>query len=203
MTRLGASLQAVLARLTGSPLFWGAFVFTLFALPLGRSLARTLPTAPVIYGAVEPFELGDQYGHRVGTTQLTNRVWVVTFLGTDASPETAAQIEVVRTIIHRTKNLGAAFRMVTLASDGARDTEGARRAIVEEYCSSAQLWSFLGGTDDELAKAKHGLLAAVGSGPEDQLFLIDTHGRIRGLYGTDKASLDHLMDDVGYVANLP
>src|SRR5215472_8949224 len=190
--RFGQRLQASIARLTGRPLFWALFVFVLFALPLGRSLARTLPPAPPVVGQVEPFELVDQYGRITGTEQLKNHLWVVTHLATAASPAQAAQVEVVRNIIHRARNLGNAFQMVTLAEDADRDDEAARRALVEHYCSSAKLWSYLGGPGPALDRANHELVATFGVAPSDALLLVDGRGRIRGVYASDKPSIDRL-----------
>ncbi len=197
-----AALQAGLARLVGRPLFWVIFVFALFALPIGRSLARTLPPAPPVLGEVQPFELDDQDGHRMGSEHLKNHVWVATFLRSDAGADDAG-VKTARDVLHRARNLGDAFRMVTFAADATQDSESARHALVQKYCSSAKLWTYLGGTPAEVDRASHALLASVGAGPSNQLLLVDGRGRIRGLYGSDKASIDHLMDDVGYVVNLP
>ena len=196
-------LQASLARLTGRRLFWALFVGILFALPITRSLARTLPPAPLVMGEVEPFELTDQYGHLTGTEQLRNHLWVVTHLGTAASPAQAAQVEVVRNVIHRARNLGNAFRMVTVAEDAGRDDEAARKALVERHCSSAQLWTYLGGTGPAVNRANRELVATLGVIPDDALMLVDGRGRIRGVYPTDKPSIDRLMQDLSFIANLP
>src|SRR5271155_1254067 len=117
--RFGDATQKVLARLTGSRLFWVVFVGVLFALPIGRSLARTLPPAPPVLGEVRPFELEDQYGQIVGTQQLVGHVWVVAQLPPEGAIPHDAAIETVRTVIHRTKNLGPLFHMVTLPEDEA------------------------------------------------------------------------------------
>jgi len=201
--KFGQRLQARLERLVGRRLFWGLFVAVLFALPITRSLARTLPPAPAVLGEVEPFELSDQYGHVTGTEQLKNHLWVVTHLGTATSAAQTAQIEVVRNVIHRARNLGDAFRMVTVAEDAGRDDEGARRALVEKYCSSAKLWTYLGGTGPALNRANRELVATLGVIPDDALMLVDARGQIRGVYLTDKPSIDRLMQDMSFIANLP
>src|ERR1700722_15161825 len=140
--RLGSVLQARLAKLTGSRLFWATFVGVLFALPLGRSLARSLPPAPPILGQVKPFELQDQYGRSYGEEELRGHVWVIAWLPPEGPPETAKShaqaVETVRTIIHRAKNLGTPFHMVTLPLDGEATvaaepvpSQAERRALVE------------------------------------------------------------------------
>lgn len=229
--RLGSVLQARLAKLTGSRLFWATFVGVLFALPLGRSLARSLPPAPPILGQVKPFELMDQYGRSYGEEELRGHVWVIAWLPPEGPPETAKShaqaVETVRTIIHRAKNLGTTFHMVTLPLDarlesgepgasGAGDnsvvgellpSQAERRALVETYCSSSQLWSYLGGSAEEVPRARHAMLDSLGvfasSAPPHDLVLVDGKGRIRGVYGVDRPSIDRLMQDTGYIANLP
>jgi cytochrome oxidase Cu insertion factor (SCO1/SenC/PrrC family) len=206
--RIGRALQERLAKLTGSRVFWVAFIGILFALPLGRSLARTLPPAPPLLGDIQPFELSDQYGNHMGSEQLRSQVWVAAILPPEGDPANAKAVDTVRHIIHRTKNLGSMFHMVTLPSDAARTSVEDRKALVEKHCSSSQLWSYLGGTESEVAQAESRILASLGAGPgphmlDGQLFLIDARGRIRGIYGSDAPSLDRLMQDTGYVANLP
>jgi cytochrome oxidase Cu insertion factor (SCO1/SenC/PrrC family) len=200
----GQWLQASVARLVGSRLFWALFVGVLFAFPIGRSLARSLPPAPPVLGEVGRFTLTDQYGNAIGSAELVGHLWVATLLPSEAaSPEQAAAVETMRTLIHRTKNLGPTFRMITIAADPVRDSQARRRELVEKYCSSSQLWSFLGGSEEEVGAAKRAITQAVGSGPADSLYLVDMHGRLRGVYGRDKSSLDRLMQDISYVANLP
>jgi hypothetical protein len=207
--RLGDVTQAVLARLTGSRLFWVVFVGVLFALPIGRSLARTLPPAPPVLGEVRPFELQDQYGHVVGSQQLVGHVWVVAQLPPEGAITHDMAVETIRTVIHRTKNLGTLFHMVTLPEDDAAvASDDDRRALVEKYCSSSQLWSFLGGSTQAVVRAKHALydsveLGGVGTGGAVGLLLVDRRGAIRGAYGTDPSSIDRLMTDTSYIANLP
>jgi cytochrome oxidase Cu insertion factor (SCO1/SenC/PrrC family) len=179
------------------------FLGVLFALPIGRSLARALPAAPPLLGQVEPFELTDQYDHVVGTEQLRGRLWVVAFLPPAGDPAYAGTVETVRNVIHRTKNLGAMFHMITLPTDPEHATEAERRTLVEKYCSSSMLWSYLGGTPEQVERAKNAILSSLGAGPSDQLLLVDSRGGIRGVYATDKPSVDRLMQDTSYVANLP
>ena len=183
------------------------FVGVLFALPLGRSFAQKLPDAPPLLGEVAPFSLHDQYGHVLGSDQLKNHIWVAAFLPPEGAPNHAAAVETVRNVIHRTKNLGAMFHMITLPTDAVGESAGVseadRRTLVEKYCSSSELWSYLGGTPEEIDRATHAMLASLGSGPPDQLILVDVRGGIRGVYTPDKPSVDRLMQDTGYVANLP
>lgn len=194
--------QGSVARLVGSRVFWVLFVGILFALPLGRSLARTLPPAPPVLGLTQPFELLDQYGHSVTTPQLRGKVWVLAF--TSAAEHTGVSIEDQRTVVYRVRNLGTAFRMITITTTPDEDTQALRKSAIEKHASSSQLWAFLGGSDAEVEKATGALLSsASGAATSGQLLLVDPQGRIRGVYATDKPSIDHLMQDISYVANIP
>jgi cytochrome oxidase Cu insertion factor (SCO1/SenC/PrrC family) len=198
-------IQPAIAALVGRPVFWVAFVAILFALPLGRSLARTLPPAPPVLAQIQPFELEDQYGHRLGTDEMRYQTWVISFAAADDGPATIEQMKHLRTIVYRTRNLGSTFHMVTLPLDAKNDSQDARRKAVEVHCSSPRLWAFLGGPAEKVEKATRAVLAPLGldEPPADQLILVDGSGRMRGLYRTDKPSIDRLMQDVGYVVNLP
>jgi cytochrome oxidase Cu insertion factor (SCO1/SenC/PrrC family) len=198
----GRRLQASVAKLTGSRLFWVLLMCTLFGLPLGRSLARTLPPSPPTIGQVEPFELEDQYGHSVTTTALRGRVWAVAFMSTSA--HTGVSMEVQRSIVYRTRNLGSAFRLVSITTTPNLDTEAVRKEAIEHHVSSAQPWAFLGGQRPQVERAIAAVMAPhTPAEAPDQVFLIDQHLRIRGIYTTDKGGLDRLMQDISYVTNFP
>lgn len=198
----GRRLQGSVAKLTGSRLFWVLLMCTLFGLPLGRSLARTLPPSPPTLGQVEPFELEDQYGHAVSLSKLRGKMWVLAF--TSASAQSGVPFDVQRTVVYRTRNLGAAFRMITMTTTPDEDNREVRKATVEKHSSSAELWAFLGGARTEVERATAAAIAPLSATQAgEQLFLIDRKGQIRGMYPPTKPGLDRLMQDLSYVANFP
>jgi cytochrome oxidase Cu insertion factor (SCO1/SenC/PrrC family) len=198
----GQRLHASVAKLVGSRLFWVLFIGTLFGLPLGRSLARTLPPAPPILGQIEPFELEDQYGNTVTEASLRGQMWVLAF--TSASGHGGISFDEQRDVVYRTRNLGSAFRMVTVTTAPEDDTREVRRAAVEKHSSSSQLWAFLGGSRLNVERATAAAIAPLSATQAgEQLFLFDRKGRLRGVYSPDKIGLDHLMQDLSYVANFP
>jgi protein SCO1/2 len=200
--RFGARLQAGVAKLVGSRLFWVFFTLTLFGLPFGRSLARSLPPSPPALGQVEPFELEDQYGHTVTDAKLRGQMWVLAF--TSASAGTGVSFDEQRTIVYRTRNLGSAFRMITITMTPDEDTRDVRRAAVEKHSSSADLWAFLGGSRVSVERAAAAVVAPLSATQlGEQLFLVDRKGQIRGVYAPNKLGIDHLMQDLSYVANFP
>ena len=198
----GRRLQATVAKLVGSRLFWLLFVGTLFGLPLGRSLARTLPASPPVLGQVEPFDLEDQYGYSVSDVSLRGKMWVLAF--TSASEHTGISFDDQRSVVYRTRNLGSAFRMITVTTSPEGDTRDVRRAAVEKHASSSQLWAFLGGQPVQVERATAAAIAPLSATQAgEQLFLFDRQGRLRGVYSPDKLGIDHLMQDLSYVANFP
>jgi protein SCO1/2 len=199
---IGSRLQRGVARLVGSRLFWIFFTLTLFSLPLGRSLARSLPASPPTLGHVESFSLEDQYGHTVTDQALLGRMWVLAF--TSATGRSGMSFDDQRTVVYRTRNLGAAFRMITITTTPDTDTRDVRRAAVEKHSSSADLWAFLGGPRAAVERATAAAIAPMSTTEADaNLFLVDRKGQIRGVYSPDKSGLDHLMTDLSYVANFP
>jgi cytochrome oxidase Cu insertion factor (SCO1/SenC/PrrC family) len=195
-------LQSGVAKLVGSRVFWVLFVGTLFALPLGRSLARTLPDAPPMLGEVEPFELQDQYGHAVTMPQLRGKVWALAFMS--ASAQSGVPIEAQRSIVYRTRNLGGAFRLVTITTTPDDDTEAVRKETMERYLQTSAPWAFLGGPRAQVERASAAILAPHAPAEMgDRILLVDQHLRLRGTYSSDRAGLDRLMQDIGYVTNFP
>jgi protein SCO1 len=210
---LGARLQSGVAKLVGSRVFWILFTLTLFGLPFGRSLARSLPPAPPALGQVESFELEDQYGRAVSDTKLRGQMWVLAFTSASAQlrsapasggPPAGISFEDQRSIVYRTRNLGSAFRMITVTTTPDEDTREVRRVAVEKHSSSADLWAFLGGERFQVERAAAAVVGPLSSSQIDQqLFLIDRKGQIRGVYAPNKIGIDHLMQDLSYVANFP
>jgi cytochrome oxidase Cu insertion factor (SCO1/SenC/PrrC family) len=198
----GRRLQAGVAKLTGSRLFWLIFTLTLFGVPLGRSLARSLPPSPPTLGHVEAFELEDQYGHKVTDASLRGQMWVLAF--TSASAHSGISMEDQRNIVYRTRNLGTAFRMITITTTPDEDTREVRKEAVEKHSSSADLWAFLGGTRPVVERATAAAIAPLsGKEADEGLFLFDRKGQIRGIYSPDKLGIDRLMQDLSYIANFP
>jgi protein SCO1 len=198
----GPRLQSAVAKLVGSRLFWVLFVGTLFGLPLGRSLARTLPPSPPELGRIESFELEDQYGHSVSDAKLRGQMWVLAF--TSASKHSGVPFEDQRSIVYRSRNLGGAFRMITITTTPEEDTREVRKEAVEKHSSSATLWAFLGGSRAAVDRAAAAIAAPLSASQLGQeLFLVDRKGVIRGVYAPDKIGIDHLMQDLSYVANFP
>ena len=141
----------------------------------------------------------------MGTEELQLQTWVVSFAPADGSPQMAEELAALRTIVYRTRNLGSTFHMVTLPTDPARASQEDRKAALEKHCSSSRLWAFLGGGREKVERAERAVLGPLrlDAPPADQVFLVDGRGRIRGMYGIDKPSIDRLMQDVGYVSNIP
>jgi protein SCO1 len=198
----GRRLQASVARLVGSRVFWVLFVGTLFLVPLGRSIARTLPPSPPTLGHVEPFELWDQYGHSVTDDKLRGKMWVLAF--TSETEHSGISLEDQRSIVYRTRNLGSAFRMITMTTTPDLDTLAVRKAAVEKHSSSAEFWAFVGGPRPDVERATAAVIAPLtATQAGSQLFLIDRKGGLRGVYSPDKIGIDRLMQDLSYVANFP
>jgi len=198
----GRRLQASVSKLTGSRLFWAILMCTLFGLPLGRSLARTLPPSPPTIGQVDSFALEDQYGHEVSLAKLRGKMWVLAF--TSASAESGISFDTQRSVVYRTRNLGSAFRMITMTTTPDEDTREVRKAAVEKHSSSAELWAFLGGPRAQVERATAAAIAPLSATQAgDQLYLVDRKGQIRGMYPPTKPGIDRLMQDLSYVANFP
>ncbi len=202
---LGARIQARAAALAGSPLFWILFVAGMLTWPILRSIQaeRALPQNRPIIGRVRDFALVDQNGDPFGG-ELRGRVWVVNFTAIQCEPMCAqARRMMVKMseVQHRTRNLGDAFRLVTLTVDPARDTPERMTEYSRKYRASKRTWRFVSGP----APAVRNVLEDFGvveRAPQTRFVLVDTAMQIRGFYDiADEQAFNLLLRDIGLLIN--
>jgi protein SCO1 len=219
-------VQRTASALLGRRGFWALFVLVAFSWPVTRVIRKTLPPALPVLGAIEPFELVDQGGRPFGTANLDGRVWLASAL-TTSSPAAIVLVKEVGKIQHRVRNLGTAFRLVTVGLDAEDDTQERLLDFSSQHRVSPRMWSFLSGDAAALrrAHAALGLELAGGPGGEPSLArrqgaraapspsfaalegplsvaLVDTKMRVRGKYDlADPEAIDTLLYHVGLLIN--
>lgn len=202
----GARLQAVAAALAGRPLFWIFLVAILFAWPIVRAIhaERALPQKRPVVGHVRDFVLTDQNGERFGAGELRGRVWVASFTVIQCAPmcaQASRMMTKASEIQHRTRNMGDAFRLVTLTADPERDTPARMSDYSTAYRASRRTWRFVSGEPDQVRS----LLVDFGVAertPQTRFVLVDSAMQIRGLYDlADDEAMNLLLRDVGLLLN--
>jgi protein SCO1 len=204
----GARLQALAAALAGRPLFWILSVAILFAWPIVRSIQaeRALPRRHPVVGHVRDFGLTDQNGDHFGPGELRGRVWVATFTAIQCAPmcaQTSRMMKLASEIQHRTRNVGDAFRLVTLTADPERDTPARMSDYSTSFRASRRTWRFVSGPPGQVRSLLEDFRVAERT-PQTRVVLIDPAMQIRGFYDlADDEALDLLLRDIGLLINLP
>jgi protein SCO1 len=202
----GARLQALAAALAGRPLFWILSVAVLFAWPIVGAIQadRALPQKRPVVGRVRDFVLTDQNGDRFGAGELRGRVWIASFTAIECAPmcaQTSRMMKKASEIQHRTRNMGDAFRLVTLTADPERDTPARMSHYSTAYRVSRRTWRFVSGPPDQVRSLLEDFQVAERT-PQTRFVLVDPAMQIRGFYDlADDEALNLLLRDIGLLIN--
>ena len=220
------ALQRAVAGLLGRRLFWALFLLVAFSWPISRVIHRALPPKLPVLGTIAAFTLVDQEGRAFGTAELEGRVWVASAVRT-SSPAAADLVKELGKIQHRVRNLGPAFRLVTIGVDPAGDTPERMMDFTSHHRVSPRIWSFLSGEPATLRRAQAALGLELGApespgepvsnaprrgvtpaspsnGAEGPLAVavVDAKMRVRGRYDlADPSAIDTLLYHVGLLIN--
>jgi protein SCO1 len=212
--RLGDRVQELVSGLVARPRFWLALLALPAAWPLIWSLKTPVPPRLPVLATLPAFQLTDQMGHAFGSKELEGRAWVASFIFTRCATICPTITAKMTRIQDRTRNLGAAFHLVSFSVDPEFDTPERLEAYARAHRASPRLWSFLTGPDAEVKEAVvGGLKIAVGrersaDGRFDGIFhgshlvLVDQRGRVRGYYDSDGDEVvERVVRDAGLLAN--
>ena len=166
---------------------------------------KTSTGADTIYHTIGNFEFTNQYGEKVNRETVRGKIYVADFF--------FATCQSICPVMSRhMKEVQAAFAaddsvlMLSHTVNPMHDTVEVLRAYGESYGAIKGKWHLLTGSKKEIyAMAKNDYLvnAIEDDGSEEGflhselMLLIDTQGRIRGMYdGTDKAQVANLINDI-------
>jgi protein SCO1/2 len=205
------SRPGTLGRLLSRPVVWVVAVVLLFVLPLASSLARELPKPPPKLLQLPSFQLTSEKNTAFGSEDLRGKVWVASFVFTSCPSVCPALMERLQKVQHRSRNAGAAVRLVTFTVDPETDTPERLAAYARRFKASPYRWTFLTGDLGVIEKTVvKGFKLAMGRDAENlfQIFhserfvLVDGDGFIRGYYEATDEGIDKLMSDMSLVLNL-
>lgn len=204
----GARAQVAVAGLTAAVLaLLGGFVVWRATRPL------PLP----VYWLAPEFALVDQEGDTVRRADLSEKVWLASFIFThctDFCPRVTQEMARLRDSLRTQGLLGRTVRLVSFSVDPARDTPNVLRAYAANFgASPASEWAFLMGTPPEpvlrmIEEGFHLTAPVMPAGPADtvsgyqmmhslRVALIDQQGRVRGTYqATEFEAMEALRADL-------
>jgi protein SCO1/2 len=210
-----ARVQQVLARWTGSPIFWISFIAVLFAYPITVSLRREVPKAPPVMFSLPEFALTDHLGKPFGSKELEGHVWVANFIFTSCPTRCPELTETMAKVQKRMRHMGEA----------ERETPEKLNEYAQKHRVNPRRWRFLTGDLTSVKEAvEKGFKMPMDPAPVDpasrsrgesedgqtlfdithgtRFVLVDQHNRVRGLYETDQQSIDQMVQDLAAIVNL-
>lgn len=175
--------------------FWPLFIAVLFSFPLIKGLGARLPDAPPgVDNAPMHFELPDDQGRVVSRADLAGHLLVITELAYLNVAQHDEPLKRLRELRKRLRGLGSTVVFVVMAH-GATPDELA--AFVDEHTARKPQNVWLVDEDRAVFTA----LCRDARAPSARMLLLDSHGRLRALYGEDPAELDTLVTTAGILAN--
>jgi len=202
-----------LVRWVGNPWFWVAFIFLSMTVHISRAVLTGLPKPLPVLGHVPDFKLLDQHNQHFSAEELRGKVWVANFIFTRCPTICPLTTQKMASVMHRTRNLGPGFQLVSLSVDPEHDQPHVLQSFAQKYRASPRMWTFLTGEREALRSLLvDGMkVHMTNDGPTDDLMsighsghfvLIDGKMQIRGYYDSNEAGvLDRLVRDAGLLAN--
>lgn len=209
--------QGWLGRLVGSPWAWVTFFSLLFGYHIGRAVlfAENPPEPPKVYYQVPSFSLTDQFGNAFGSDDLRGKIWVANFIFTHCPTRCEQLTEGMAGLQKRLRHMRDGIHLVSFSVDPEHDTPEVLAEYARKHKANQLRWRFLTGdlgTVREAVVEGFKLPMQKDDLPEDaaDALLTITHGtkfvlvdpalRIRGYYDTDDASIQELLQDIGYLS---
>ncbi len=207
-------VQTKIAALVARPVFWILAILFFGAWPVARTMSLRVPPTPPVLGSVTPFELTDHEDQAFGASRLEGRAWLGTAVCSSCSHVPPQLLTALRKVQHRTRNLGAHFRIVSMSVTAPPEGTAALAALAHEQRASRRAWSFVTGDPAVIRRVARELWSidddpgpqtpAVGADHSWQVVLVDRRQRIRGRYDLRRPDgMTDLMRDLTVVMARP
>ena len=138
-----------------------------------------------------------------GSRELDGKVYLATFTRADCDSACEGKMKQLQKIQKRMKGVRKESAMISFTLDAGKDTPESLNKLGRALDANPFFWNFLSAD-----KAKVDRLLSDGFRIKElddsylgKLFLVDRRNRVRGLYKTDKESVNKLMIDVGLLIN--
>jgi len=203
-----------LNRIVMSKIFWCVFALTMFTIPLFRSIRRELPPDPVKIYKIENFKLLDMRSNSFEWNSLKGKFVIVNFFFTRCPTICKDLMSSMQEVQKRVRGLGEKVAIISITVDPDYDNPSVLKKYADEIKINPFIWNFLTGSVSDIDKVvkqnfKSSLERPDKNSSDDlfdiahsgQLWLADREGWIRGVYTTDKQSVNKLMIELGLMIN--
>lgn len=181
------------------------------------------PARPGNIGELPTFELINQAGQLVHSSDLTGKLLVISLIYTactDSCPITTMEMRDLQDRLRTEAMLGSDALLLSITVDPERDTPAVLAEYAKQFNADTTAWHFLTGQPDYVRKVVvDGLLPGYdkttpldhpshsegGTTPADQSYevthgdrvlLVDRHGIIRAIYAVSDLDLDRIATDM-------
>jgi hypothetical protein len=181
--------------LLGRPWFWCLFIGGLWGLPLLVALNKKFPDP--VPGHESPAVAGsfvDEFGHAVTFAGLQGHLVIVAELPMAEEQSREGAFQDLRVLRKRVRGLQPVMTFAVLVR--VEDTETLSLYLDEKRARRPSNVYLI-----DADGTGFGDMVERGGDPGARFFLLDRHGRMRGAYGADTASMDQLSVDAGQLAN--
>lgn len=158
-----------------------------------------------VYHTVPTFKYINQDSVWISSEDLKGKIWVTDFFFTHCPTFCPPMTTNMKRLTIMTDDLKDHIQFLSFSIDPYRDSPERIRAYIKEYGIKAKNWHFFTGEEEathELAReffngAEKNDTIPGGYGHTPYFSLVDTKGRIRGIYdGTDSDAIDSLANDI-------
>lgn len=194
---------------------WAVFCLVMFAVPMYKSIFRTLPPEIEKKFLISDFELVDESGKPFHWSSFRGRFVIVNFHFTRCPTICKDLMESTKEVQKRIRGLGDKVAILSITVDPLNDTP----KVLDNYSTTMKanrgIWKFVTGTEqqieqvvvkyfktpmskDAVAATNENIFDIAHSG---SFFVVDDEGWFRMAYSSKKENLDKLMIDLGLMVN--
>ena len=162
-----------------------------------------------IYHTIPPFSYLNQDSVYVTEDSFKGKILIADFMFTNCPSICPPMTTNMKRLNVMTKDLAKHVQFVSFSIDPYRDRPARLREYIKEHGIEASNWSFLTNNDENVTHDLAGYFfnfaekneeIAGGYGHTSYFSIIDTRGRVRGVYdGLDAKAIDSLENDLRYL----
>jgi protein SCO1/2 len=206
--------ELALKKIVLNRFFWPTFMLVSFLVPIARSVLRDLPKPPPPLFSIPNFTLTDENGSQFGSSQLKNKIYIANFFFTSCPTICVEQGKKLQHIQKRLRGLGDKILILSFSVDSKTDVPSKLFKWARQNHANPYVWKFLTGKEEDVSRLLNSGFRVASTSVtgkntnlfdlvhSEKLILVDDLGSVRGIYSSDKDSINKMLIDVGLLVNL-